>query len=301
MIVETARYWLDRIDWRKGDDYPSLLGVMGPDEYTPISNNNAYTNFMVSYALNLAAEIGQFGGATPAECKQFKTIAEKLPIMRSQNGKLILQCEEFEKYAEPRFDELWKDRSAFFASQVTQERIYRSKCLKQADVLMLMALFYDKFTHEEVQTAWDYYLQYTTHDSSLSAGMHSIMAFRLGLEDEAWDMFQHCKGHDLDVYHGGASEGIHIAGCGANWQIIVFGVAGIRTALQSDILYLEPKLPKQWKSISFPFVWQGSSLIITIDKNKAVIKNNSDKNIDIKIFSVINCVPVGKEVIFNLK
>ncbi|MGB9620120.1 MAG: glycoside hydrolase family 65 protein, partial [Armatimonadota bacterium] len=44
VIVETARYWMARIDWRSGDGYPSLLGVMGPDEYTPISNNNSYTN-----------------------------------------------------------------------------------------------------------------------------------------------------------------------------------------------------------------------------------------------------------------
>lgn len=301
VIVETARYWLDRIDWRKGDNYPSLLGVMGLDEYTPISNNNAYTNFMVSYALNLATEFGKFGGASPDECKKFKEIADKLPIMRSQDGKLILQCEEFEKYAEPRFDELWKDRKAFFASQVTQERIYRSKCLKQADVLMLMALFYDKFTTEEVQTAWDYYLQYTTHDSSLSAGMHSIMAFRLGLEDEAWEMFQHCKGHDLDVYHGGASEGIHIAGCGANWQIVVFGVAGLRSALQSDILYLEPKLPKQWKKISFPFVWQGTSINISIDHSRVIVKNYSDKDLDFMIFSTKYKVLGKKETVIDLK
>ena len=64
VVVETARYWMQRLDKRPGEDHPSLLGVMGPDEYTPISNNNAYTNRMVAFALRLAAQIGAAGGAS---------------------------------------------------------------------------------------------------------------------------------------------------------------------------------------------------------------------------------------------
>jgi kojibiose phosphorylase len=301
VIVETARYWLDRIDWRPGDSYPSLLGVMGPDEYTPISNNNAYTNFMVSFALSIASQVGLKGGATLEECKRFKEVADKLPIMRSKDKKLILQCEEFEKFAEPRFDELWKDRKAFFASQVTQERIYRSKCLKQTDVLMLMFLFYDRFTEEEIKTAWDYYLPYTTHDSSLSAGIHAIMALRLGLIDEAWKMFQHSKDHDLDVHHGGASEGIHIAGCGSNWQMIVFGVAGMRNALQSDIFTLQPRLPKQWKKVTFPVVWKERTLQITLQPNKTTIMNNSKLELEVFVGNEKRVVAAGKEETFLSK
>jgi trehalose/maltose hydrolase-like predicted phosphorylase len=301
VIVETARYWLDRIDWRPGDSYPSLLGVMGPDEYTPISNNNAYINFMVSFALSIASQVGQKAGATQEECRTFKEVADKLPIMRSKNNKLILQCEEFEKFAEPKFDELWKNRKAFFASQVTQERIYRSKCLKQADVLMLMFLFYDRFTEEEIRTAWDYYLPYTTHDSSLSAGVHAIMAIRLGLDEEAWKMFQHSKGSDLDVNHGGASEGIHIAGCGSNWQMIVFGIAGMRNALQAEILTLQPRLPKQWKSLTFPIVWKERALQITMEPNKTMIKNKSKIDLEVLVDNVKRIVGAGKEEIFLSK
>ena len=55
-IVATCRYWIDRVDW--ADGIPHLLGVMGPDEYTALTSDNAYTNYMVAYALKLAVKYG---------------------------------------------------------------------------------------------------------------------------------------------------------------------------------------------------------------------------------------------------
>ncbi len=110
----------------------------------------------------------------------------------------MLQCEEFEGLADINFDALWKDRIKPFAAQVSQERLYRSKCLKQADVLLLMMLFPHEFTDAEVALAWDYYLPYTTHDSSLSPGVHALIALRLGLIDEAWSFWKRSYGIDLN-------------------------------------------------------------------------------------------------------
>lgn len=148
-IVETARYWVARSDKRPGDDYPSILGVMGPDEYTPISSNNNYTNRLAAHACGLAAAVGAQGGATKEECAQFAEYAARLPLLRRADG-LVLQCEEFERYAEPRFADRWPDRNKTFAAQVSQEMLYRSKCLKQADVLMLMMLFPQEFSDAEI-------------------------------------------------------------------------------------------------------------------------------------------------------
>jgi len=167
VILETARYWMARLDWREGDGYPSLLGVMGPDEYTPISNNNSYTNRMVAFALKTAAEVGPAAGASPSECDAFAAAAAGLPILWHEDGLLVLQCEGFDRLADPLFERLWRDHNATFAAQVSQERLYRNKCLKQADVLMLMMLFPGEFSDAEVRRAWDYNLPLTTHDSSL--------------------------------------------------------------------------------------------------------------------------------------
>ncbi|MGE5221592.1 MAG: glycosyl hydrolase family 65 protein [Omnitrophica WOR_2 bacterium] len=283
VIVETARYWLDRVDWRKGEAYPSLLGVMGPDEYTPISSNNSYTNRIAAFALSLAARLGPGVGASVEECRQFEQTAAGLPILRSPDGQLVLQCEEFDRLAEPAFERFWKDRSRPFATQIAQEWLYRSKCLKQADVLMLMMLFASEFSQEEVERAWDYYLPYTTHDSSLSAGIHAIMASRLGKTGDAWEFWRRSSLNDLDVQHGGSAEGVHIAGAGVNWQMAVFGFAGLATAMNSDILSLEPRLPENWARLAFPLVWKGSPVYVDIGLGQVEVANRSSQPVEVSI------------------
>lgn len=282
VVLETARYWLERLDRRAGDEHLSLLGVMGPDEYTPISHNNSYTNRMVSLALQAAARIGPAAGLSPAECECFARAARELPILRRADG-LVLQCEGFDQLADPRFEELWRDRSRSFASQVSQERLYRSQCLKQADVLMLMALFPGEFTPEEIRRAWDYYLPVTTHDSSLSAGMHQIIATRMGLDEEAWRFWEMGRAIDLDIAAGGAAEGIHIANAGAVWQMAVFGFAGLLTAMQSDVLSLSPRLPARWRRLNFPLVWKGTPVQIDIAPGSVTVHNRGAGPLSVQV------------------
>ncbi|UCD74167.1 MAG: beta-phosphoglucomutase [Phycisphaerales bacterium] len=276
VVVETARYWLQRIDPADGEQRFSLRGVMGPDEYTPISDDNAYTNRLVAFNLNLAAEVGESGGASAAEREAFARAAATLPILRHpDDDTLVLQCDGFHRLADPRFDELWRDRRRPFATQVSQERLYRSRCLKQADVLMLMMLFPDEFTDDQVRRAWDYYVPLTTHDSSLSAGVHAIVASRLGKCDEAWSFWRQASMIDLNVEDGGAAEGIHIAAAGAVWQVVTLGFAGMKTALHCDTLTLAPCLPGAWRRLSFPLIWRGCPVLVDIRPDTVTVSNRS--------------------------
>jgi trehalose/maltose hydrolase-like predicted phosphorylase len=283
VIVETARYWMQRLDWRPGDNHPSLLGVMGPDEFTPISNNNAYTNRLVKFALHLATEVGEAGGASPRECEAFARAADGLPIPRSADGELVLQCEGFDTLAELDLDGFWEDRSKSLGSQVSQERLYRSKCLKQADVLMLMMLFPDEFSEAEVRRAWDYYLPLTTHDSSLSPGVHAIVACRLGLMDEAWRFWQQAIAIDLDVTRGAAAQGIHISNAALVWQVAVLGFAGMKTAMQSDVLTFQPRLPAAWSRLAFLVAWKGGRMHVDIREGRVAVTNRGGSALQVRV------------------
>lgn len=284
VLVETARYWMERVDWRGAAvdharstiqhpeskaERPVLLGVMGPNEYTPISNNNAYTNRLVGFALDAAARWGAAAGASTEECAAFERVARELPIPRAADGVLVLQCEGFDDLADPQFERLWGDRRRTYAEHVSQERLYRSRVLKQADVLMLMMLFPDEFTDAEVRRAWDYYVPLTTHDSSLSAGVHAIVAARLGRGADAREFWQRGSAIDLDLSGGGAAEGIHIANAGAVWQMAVFGFAGVRTALQADELTMAPNPPAEWTRLAFPLIWKGTPVAVDIRRASA--------------------------------
>jgi kojibiose phosphorylase len=301
VILETARYWMDRLDWRLGEDFPSLLGVMGPDEYTPISSNNSFTNRMTAFNLDLAARLGAEIGASAAEYQEFSRAAQVLPILRGDDGVLVSQCEEFEHLAEPAFERFWKDRTKTFAAQAAQEWLYRSKCLKQADVLMLMMLFDNEFNDTEVQRAWDYYLPYTTHDSSLSAGAHAIIACRLGKIEEAWKFWEKSAFIDLDFQHGGASEGVHIAGAGANWQIVVFGFAGLKTAMSSDVFSLRPHLPLMWRRLAFPVVWHTVPLYVDIRLDQVRILNQGKQALSVQVNGQELLLKAGQEGVFKLR
>ncbi|NOG52786.1 MAG: glycoside hydrolase family 65 protein [Planctomycetes bacterium] len=256
VLVETARFWMQRTDASTG-----LCDVMGPDEYTPLCDNNAYTNHMVAFNLRLASQYGRAAGADQSECDAFAQRARELPILTHPDDLgLILQCDGFDKMLDPDFDLLWTDRSRTFASQVANEQVYASRCPKQADVLMLMAAFPRDFTDDQVRTAWEYYEPITTHDSSLSAGIHCIIACRLGLVEDAWKYWLKCSRLDLHE----AAEGIHIANAGAVWQAIVFGFLGHQSALWADTLTLKPRLPKAWQHVAVPLVWRGQRVRIAV-------------------------------------
>jgi trehalose/maltose hydrolase-like predicted phosphorylase len=296
-VVETARYWMARIDYRDGETTPSLLGVMGPDEYSPITSNNAYTNRGAAFALALAAgDTGRAGGASDTEREAFATVARTLPIPRRADGKLILQCEEFEHLADPRFDILWKDRSRGYANNVSQERLYRSKAMKQADVLMLMMLFPAEFSEAEVAAAWNYYLPFTTHDSSLSSGAHAIVACRLGYAREAWRFWLKTINNDLDIGHGGAAEGIHIANAAASWMVAVLGFAGVGTVMETEMLTLRPALPAAWKRLAFPLVWKGVPLQVELTADTAAVTNRGKGPISVRIQECVHPLAAGATV-----
>lgn len=283
-LVETARYWMARVDYRDGEKTPSLLGVMGPDEYAPITANNAYTNRLAAFALELASgDTGRLGGATDEERAAFAEVARTLPIHRAAENSLVLQCEEFPRLADPRFDELWTNRATGYANNVSQERLYRSKALKQADVLMLMTLFPNEFSREEVEAAWNYYLPYTTHDSSLSAGVHALVACRMGYREEAWRYWLKTIGYDLDIKHGGAAEGIHIANAAASWMVAVFGFAGVSTVMESDELAIRPALPGQWTRLAFPMVWKGAPVFIEISPTEIAVTNRGSRILQVHV------------------
>ncbi len=277
LLLETATFWLARIDWRAGDDYPSVLGVMGPDEYSPITDNNAYTNRLVRLALDYAAEV-EPDAARRAELRR---VAAGLPIFRQ--GDVILQCEHFDRMADLDFDAVWPDRRRPIAAQVSQERLYRSKALKQADVLLLMMLFPGEFTDAEVRAAWDYYLPYTTHDSSLSPGVHAVVAARLELDEQAMRFWRQSVHIDDD---NGAAEGIHIAAHGINWQIAVMGFGGLRTAMSADVLTLVPELPSDWERLAFPLTWRGQRVYVDIRRGVVTLRNDSAAALDASVHGV---------------
>jgi len=293
VLIETARYWSQRVTHRPTRDEYDMLMVMGPDEYTPFSRNNAYTNYLAAFALRLAGEawrrlraadsaeadrLQRELNVTEAELSRFAEIAGKLRFPVDAQRRLVLQSDDFFDYEPLDFGRFWPDRSQPLARFVSQERLYRSRVLKQADVVQLMVLFPHEFDPQQMRVAYETYEPLTCHDSSLSKSMHAILAAWTGRDDDAlrlWD-----ESVSLDLVPPNAAEGVHAACCGGNWQAAVLGFAGLRTRMQSEVLHIDPHLPKRWSTLSFPLIWRGQPLHVSIDHGQIAIEHRGHEPLD---------------------
>jgi len=106
-----------------------------------------------------------------------------------------------------------------------------------------------------------YYEPRCAHGSSLSTGMHALVAARLGDAAMASHYLRATAATDLDLDPNSAG-GVHVAGLGALRQAVILGFAGLD--LKGDMLGVDPKLPPQWRSLSFRVCWRGRSVAIRI-------------------------------------
>jgi len=290
-VLEIARYWSERVTVTS-DGSVSLLGVMGPDEYAPITNNNGYTNRLVRFALETAATLLSDDESLR---KHYRCLARRLDAPRTEEG-LYLQCDGFDRLAPPAFEQRWKNRAKPYASNVPQELLYRSQNLKQADTLMMMFLFSEEFSERELQMAFDYYLPRTTHDSSLSCAIHAILAARMGDPNSALELFKRGAFIDLDLQGDGAAEGIHIANCGGNWMVPLYGFLGFRSALSNGPLSLAPILPSGWSKISYKISWKGSRLAISATYASTSVHNLSAETVAISCYGTQYAISGGQKL-----
>ncbi|MCL2243491.1 MAG: hypothetical protein FWC03_03370 [Treponema sp.] len=298
IILETSRYWKSRSTKVNGRRGWHIYGVMGPDEYKPVTNNNAYTNFVVRENLRLAERVTSMckadaPGVYQALCAKigfndneialFNEIASGLSIPKDEERHIVWQCDNFDSaFCEIDIEGLWKDKNKLFGFYTTQEMRYRSKCLKQSDVIALMGLYTEAFTKEEMICSFDYYNPYTIHDSSNSLCHNAIVAARTGRPAIAYENWK--KSMDIDFgVRPRSSDGIHFANVGGMWQEIVIGFAGMVYALSADILTFKPCLPEEIECISFQVIWKGQRVSVTVTRNQVDVKNMSGKALSFKV------------------
>jgi len=128
-------------------------------------------------------------------------------------------------------------------------------------VVALLALLPEGFPGAMAETNFRYYEQRCAHGSSLSTGMHALVAARLGHAEMAMSYLREAAATDLDLDPNSAG-GVRIAGLGGLWQAVILGFAGLD--LMGDTLRINPRLPPEWSSLSFRVCWRGRSVAIRI-------------------------------------
>jgi len=144
-----------------------------------------------------------------------------------------------------------------------RQRVQRSQVVKQADVVMLLALLWDRFPPQVREANFRYYEPRTGHGSSLSPAAHALVAARLGDTPLAEQYFRQAALIDLADTMGNAAGGVHMATLGGLWQAVILGFAGM--GLRPDGLVFAPRLPERWQRLRFPVRWRGRDLTVTLN------------------------------------
>jgi trehalose/maltose hydrolase-like predicted phosphorylase len=122
-----------------------------------------------------------------------------------------------------------------------------------------------------------YYLQRTSHGSTLSRVVHSYLANQINESELGWTMFRDAVTSDYsDIQGGTTAEGIHTGVMAGTVWITLSTYAGID--LKGKLLKIKPNLPSSWKSIKFGFNFKGENFECRISNSEISIFANSDKN-----------------------
>jgi alpha,alpha-trehalose phosphorylase len=144
--------------------------------------------------------------------------------------------------------------------------IYRHQVCKQADVVLALLLLSDQFSLDDKRRDFDYYEAVTTHDSSLSSCIFSIIAAEVGYHDKAYDYFMETARLDLDDTHGNTHYGVHTAAMAGTWMGVAYGFAGMRVV--DGALNFAPMAPKQWQYYSFKIHFRGALLEVHVEPGR---------------------------------
>ena len=281
IVLETARIWigLGSVD-RQGRF--CINEVTGPDEYTALVNNNYYTNAMARMHLRFAADcVDQLRRERPDDFARVASATQlddaEVAAWRHAADTMHLPYDAALGIHEQDDSFLAKKPWDFAATPPENYPlllnyhpmvIYRHQVCKQADVVLALMLLHDEFDIDDKRRDFDYYEAVTTHDSSLSSCIFSIIAAEVGYHDKAYDYFLETARLDLDDTHGNTHYGVHTAAMAGTWLGVAYGFAGMRVL--HGVPSFAPALPKQWQHYQFQVQLRGAFLQVRVTPHETV-------------------------------
>lgn len=316
LILEIARFWAGLARFDSSASRYEIRGVMGPDEFhvgypdakEPGLANNAYTNVMVAWLFCRALEmlellpeerrqaICENLGIRDRELALWEDISRRMRIAFHDDG-IISQFEGYERLAE--FD--WQRYRKKYGDIHRLDRILeaegdstdRYKFSKQADVLMLFYLLSADelrqlfhrlgypFDHEAIPRNIDYYLQRTSHGSTLSRVVHAWVLAR-SRRRESWNLFQEALNSDISDIQGGTThEGIHLGAMAGVVDLVQRCYTGLET--RQETLRFNPALPEEVRRLEFNILYRRHWLKVAVEKERMSVLSLSDKAAPIRL------------------
>ncbi len=296
IVFEVARFLASFVHFRVHDGHYHMLRLLGPDEYHENVDDNVFTLEQSRVALAGAVHLyDRLGTEHPQVLRALKEqlglgdhdrslwadVLERLVEVQPDPDTHLL--EQFRGYFElediapddlrarlQHPDEYWGWPNGIAVhTQVT----------KQPDVVQLFISQPERYDRDTIAANYDHYLPRTQHGSSLSRPMYALVAARLGRVAEAERLF--LRGATVDLLAdshpapgGTFIGGIHIAACGAAWQVAVLGFGGLH--VRDDRLEVAPYLPEGWDRLQYGVAVRGCWVDVDASNDDVVLVAHPD-------------------------
>lgn len=305
MMLEISRFWSSKLTYNIERDRYDIKNVVGPDEFHtayPGSgelgiDNNAYTNFMVSWCLRTTVELFR---SLPVnrrrdllsilqiqndELDDWLEKSRKIFIPMRQDG-IIEQFEGFEKLK----DLDWDHYKRKYGNIQRIDRILEAegddpnnyKLNKQCDVLMIYYLFLPDelqrnyewlgyhFDPNSILKNIEYHLSLSSNGSTLSRVVHSWILSRYDI-DLSWHWFLRALESDIsDIQGGTTQEGIHLGAMAGTVDLVQRCFTGIE--VRDDVIWLLPHIPSKIRYMNLRVRFRGHSIHIQFADSNCKIK-----------------------------
>ena len=292
IIFETARLWMDTGNFYRGEFH--INDVTGPDEYTCVVNDNYYTNALAQYHLRWAVKfysmLKETGMLDPvakkikfrkAEIRGFIKAAEAMHLPYDPETKINPQDDSFMRKKEWDIAGIPKENFPLLL-HYHPLHLYRHRICKQADTVMAYFILEDTQSEETMHNSFLYYEKVTTHDSSLSQPVFSIVAARLGMEEKAYRYFGDSAKLDLLNLYNNTEDGIHTANMAGTFLTIVYGFGGFR--LKEQGISFDPMLPSKWNAYDFKILYENSRIKVYVTETECVFSLEKGKSKMITVY-----------------
>ena len=336
VLVEIARFWASIASYHTEHDRYEIRGVMGPDEFhtaypdadEPGLDNNAYTNVMATWVLRCASgaldvldeerrrKLTEELSLEDEELRRWDEVSRNLFVPFHDDG-IISQFEGYETLEEfdwegyrEKYDDIQRLDRILAAEE---DDVNRYKASKQADVLMLFYLFSAEelkdllehmghaFDPEIIPRNIDYYMQRTSHGSTLSRIVHSWVMARADRKED-WPLFREALRSDIDDVQGGTTpEGIHLGAMAGTVDLIQRCHTGLE--MREDVLWFDPVLPHELSDVQLRLHYRGHwlSLLMTDEKLTVSFDRGSSPAVRIGVRGDVVEMAQGETREFDIK
>ena len=335
MMLEIARFWGSLAHFNPERGRYEIHGVMGPDEFHETYpgaegdglRNNAYTNVMVAWLLDVAGQVLQ---RLPEERRE--ALRAALDLGDDEVGRwadisrrmfvpfhegVLSQFEGYERLAE--LD--WEAYRARYGSIQRLDRILRAegdtsdryRVSKQADALMLFFLFSEDelreilerlgypYPDDTLRRNLEYYAARTSHGSTLSFVVHAYLFAQVDPE-QSWELYRVALASDTgDVQGGTTKEGIHMGVMAGTLDLLQRAYLGAE--VEGHVLHFAPRLLDRLQGLVLPMRFRGMQLRAEIEGSQLSVSAGTeptDRSVLVAVGGVTQELRPGDRLTFQI-